>query len=168
MHLVTSRRIGVSCYVRNAAALEARWVHRYRNVRRLLIRGQGEHVADAAAAGAAIRAAIPDDFAGQGAVRDGHTRAATGERVRTRCWKVDMGEAIGDSIARSAVARRTAHCHAERRGIFKCLIERRQRLLRPRRLRSSQLIETMAGFRTVSCTAVVIASRKPRSVFGAK
>ena len=80
-----------------------------------------------------------------------------------------MGAAVADAVGRAVVAGRAADRDAERRGVLERLVVGRARLRGPRGFSASpQLIEITDGLRSLSCTAAVIASRKPAVVLGAK
>ena len=82
--------------------------------------------------------------------------------------KVDVRLAVADAVGRAVVARgaadRDAHAAAAWNAWSNCVIACAVQFDSA----APQLIEITDGLLTLSCTAVVIASRKPWFVFGAK
>ncbi|CAM2156783.1 hypothetical protein PT2222_30135 [Paraburkholderia tropica] len=136
VHGVTAGRIGVAGHVGHAAPHQrARAAAAAHDAQTLLPSGQREGGADAAAGRAvALRGgAAPDGLARDLAVCGRDVRAAAAERVRARRREIDVIGAVGQAIRRAAVARCRAHRHAQRDGGLQRVVQRAERLLRPRR-----------------------------------
>src|SRR5258708_16955852 len=90
--------------------------------------GFWEEAADAAAAGAAVRAVIPNDLARDSRLSGTQAGAAAAEGVRAGSRKIHVIFAVADAVGGAAVAGGHAYRNAHSRCGLKGIVHRRHRL----------------------------------------